>query len=139
MPLANTLSTPRRDYAGWFMRAGVMAAFISFGMDKFDSRPNGEWVQIFARIGFGQWFRIATGVIEIGGGVLYLFSRTNLVGAALLASTMLGATVAHFTVLRDPLSSMVTLTLLAAVVGVALRIPDAPSYRERRTSRDSKP
>ena len=113
------------------MRAGVMLAFVSFGVDKFDARPGGEWVTIFARIGFGQWFRVATGVVEILGGILYLFPRTLLIGAALLASAMAGATLAHLTVLHDPISCVVTLPLLAAVVLIALRVPDSGMQRRR--------
>ena len=72
----------RADVAGWIWRGLIAALFVYIGWGKFDSAPNSEWVRIFAKIGFGQWFRIFTGVVELGGGVLYLFPKTNKIGAA---------------------------------------------------------
>lgn len=101
-----------------------MLAFVAFGYDKFDASPRGEWVPLFAKIGFGQWFRYATGVIEIAGGVLFLFPRTCLAGAVLLVCTMLGAIVAHVTVLGDPFSSIIPLVLAVGVLAIAFRMPE---------------
>ena len=114
------------DWTGWFLRGCVAIAFVYIGLDKFDNAPNGDWIRIFARIGFGQWFRYATGVVEVGGGVLFVFPRTKLAGAALLCSAMIGAIIAHFTVLHDAVLSVIPLALLAVVIGIALRIPDEP-------------
>ena len=118
------LAAPRTDVGGWILRAGIGAIFVFAGLDKFDGSPNGEWVRIFARIGLGQWFRIATGAIEVGGGVLLVFPWTTRAGAALLAATMFGAMLAHLTVLGDPFASVVPAVLGVAAVAVALREPD---------------
>src|ERR1035438_8665502 len=119
------------DYTGWFLRGCVAVAFVYIGLDKFDEAPNGEWIRIFERIGFGQWFRHATGVIEIAGGILFVPPRTYRVGAVLLGGAMAGAIVAHLTVLHDPILSIVPLILLVVVVGIALRIPDDPLERRK--------
>lgn len=116
----------RSDAGGWILRAGVAAFFVMFGWDKFDSTPGGEWIRIYDRIGFGQWFRIATGIIEVGGAVLYIFPLTCRFAGALLGATMLGAIIAHCTVLGDPFSSIIPAAALAATVMIALREPDAP-------------
>jgi uncharacterized membrane protein YphA (DoxX/SURF4 family) len=121
------------DWTGWFLRGCVGIAFVYIGLGKFDETPNGEWIRIFDRIGFGQWFRHATGVVEILGGALLVFPRTRIVGAVLLGAAMVGAIITHFTVMHDPALSIVPLALLVAVMGVAVRIPDEPL--EHRTKK----
>lgn len=95
-----------------------------FGLDKFDSRANNEWVSIFARIGLGQWFRVVTGGAEVAGAILLLPRLTSRVGAAILAATMLGAAVAHLTVLADPLTAVVPLVLGGIAVATGLQEPE---------------
>src|SRR5690349_1267053 len=116
-----------RDPA-FLVRLGVALVFVMFGFDKFDSRPNSEWVSIFARIGFGQWFRVVTGCVEIAGGVLLLPRATGRAGAAILGATMLGAAVAHLTVLGDPFAAIAPLLLGGVAVVTGLQ---EPSYDVR--------
>jgi putative oxidoreductase len=59
------------------------------------------WVQIFDRIGLGQWFRYFTGAMQIAGGLLLILPRTRVAGGAMIACTMLGAAVADLFVLND--------------------------------------
>jgi putative oxidoreductase len=84
-------------------RLGVAAAFIFIGYTKFDNDPQGEWVQIFDRIGIGQWFRYLTGVLQVGGGLLMIFQRTLTIGAAMLAATMLGAAFVDIVLMGSPM------------------------------------
>jgi putative oxidoreductase len=114
---------PRGDTEFWVVRIGVALLFVGIGIDKFDARPNSEWVGIFARIGLGQWFRVATGWVEIAGGVLLLAGATRRLGTAILAATMLGAAVAHLTVLGDPFSALIPLVLGGIAVGIGLHDP----------------
>ena len=124
MPLAAKRDAGARpDLTGWAFRAVITVIFLSAGYDKFDGTPGSGWVKIYQMIGWGQWFRIATGVIEIVGGLLYLFPRTCYAGAALLSATMLGAIVAHLTVLHDPIAIIIPGALLAAIVIIAARDP----------------
>jgi uncharacterized membrane protein YphA (DoxX/SURF4 family) len=99
----------------------VAMLFIFVGYTKFDSDPRGEWVRLFARIGLGQWFRLFTGVVQVTGGVLMLWPRARTIGAALLASTMIGAIVVDLVVLGSPMFivPMMLLFLIAAVWAVA--------------------
>jgi uncharacterized membrane protein YphA (DoxX/SURF4 family) len=76
--------------AVWLPRVAIALVFVSVGLSKF-SDP--MWVRLFGRIGFGQWFRYFTGVMQIAGGVLVLIPRLALVGIAILACTMAGAIV----------------------------------------------
>lgn len=95
----------------------VGALFILVGYTKFNGDPSGEWFRIFERIGLGQWFRVVTGLVQVGGGVLMLFRRTRTAGAAALAATMVGAALVDLVVLGSPLV-VVPMMLLFLVVAV---------------------
>jgi uncharacterized membrane protein YphA (DoxX/SURF4 family) len=125
---------PRSDLGGWVLRAGVGTFFVLFGYDKFGSDLHNGWIAIFNRIGLGQWLRVITGVIEIGAGALYVFPATCRVAASLLSLTMVGAIVAHVTVLNDPGSSIMPAAALVATVAIALRESDQAfdEWRKRR-------
>lgn len=84
-------------------RVGAALLFIAIGSTKFNDDPNGEWYRIFEQIGLGQWFRSATGVIQVAGGILMLFRRSLLFGAVLLACTMAGAACVDLFLLGSPL------------------------------------
>ena len=98
-------------------RIGVAALFVFIGYTKFDDDPRGEWVQMFERIGMGQWFRYFTGIMQVAGGVLIVFRRTLTVGAAMLAATMLGAAIVDIAVMGSPIF-IVPLLLLFLVATV---------------------
>ena len=55
-------------------RVGLAVFFALVGYSKFNSDPHSEWVQIFERIGVGQWLRYVTGLMQIGGAIA---RRTN--------------------------------------------------------------
>ena len=124
MPLSRR-SSRSSDLGGWILRAGVAAFYISFGADKLGSDPHNSWVGIFERIGFGQWFRVATAMIEIGAGTLYLFPATCKPAAVLLSLTMIGAMLAHLSVLGDPGASVIPAAALVATILIALREDDS--------------
>jgi uncharacterized membrane protein YphA (DoxX/SURF4 family) len=98
-------------------RVGVAMLFIAIGYTKFNDDPNGEWYRIFEQIGLGQWFRYATGVIQMAGGILMLFRRSLVFGAALLACTMVGAACVDLFLLGSPLvvAPLMLLFLIAVV------------------------
>ena len=75
----------------WALRAVVFAVFVFFGGGKFRPETNSAWIQMFNEIGFGQWFRFATGVLELLGAFLMLFPQTVSAGLAVLGTTMVGA------------------------------------------------
>jgi uncharacterized membrane protein YphA (DoxX/SURF4 family) len=83
--------------------------FVYIGWTKFDSQS--MWVQIFARIGLGQWFRYVTGAIQIAGGLLLVPPRTRVIGGSLIACTMLGAAVADVFILSYGPLAIVPLVL----------------------------
>jgi len=85
----------------WLLRAAVALLFIFVGTNKFAAHS--EWVRIFDRIGFGQWFRYFTGALQSVAAVLVLIPRTFVFGIIVLACTMAGAMVSWvFRSIREP-------------------------------------
>ncbi|MFL6437790.1 MAG: DoxX family protein [Terriglobales bacterium] len=105
-----------RNLGPWVLRLAVAFIFVSSGLEKFGIGPGQEWVRIFAKIGLGDWFRYLTGVMEITGGLLLVVPRATKVGVVLLVTCMAGAIVCHLFVLGDPLSSIINVGLIAAIL-----------------------
>jgi hypothetical protein len=84
-------------------------------------RPHSEWQSLFAEIGFGQWFRYVTGIIQLVGALLFLVPRAAMIGGALLAATMGGATLLHLFILDSGLPGAM-LTGVASVIIVAITL-----------------
>lgn len=108
-------------FTRWAPRLGVAALFAAVGASKFPSQ--GMWVRLFAQIGFGQWFRVFTGVLQVGGALMLLIPRTCWIGAAILSCTMVGAILAqvfvfHFVLLAI---SPAFLLVITAAVGAQAR------------------
>lgn len=105
----------------WAFQILAATQFFLTGLDKLSDAP--VMVQLFAAVGFGQWFRYVTGIIEVVGAVLLLVPRVAAIGAALLALTMIGALVAHYTVLPfPPVKPIILLVMMITVFWV--RRPD---------------
>lgn len=107
---------PRVKMAQWMIRAAVAFVFVSSGLEKFSIGPAAEWIRMFARIGLGDWFRYLTGAMEIAGGLLLVIPFTTRVGVVLLVTCMVGAIVCHLSVLGDPLSSIINVGLIVAIL-----------------------
>jgi uncharacterized membrane protein YphA (DoxX/SURF4 family) len=92
--------------------------FLFEGLDKFAERR--LWLRVFDEIGFGQWFRYFTGIVEVSGAVMLLIPRTTVIAAGLLGCTMIGALLVHvFVTGVGPQTMFVTILLfMLAVVGL---------------------
>jgi len=101
----------------WALRLSVAVVFFLVGIEKFDSSPTSYWVHVFEKIGFGQWFRYFTGIVEMLGGLLFLIPAATAIGAVLLIATMCGAMAVQAFVFKHPLDSIFP---GAYLVGVAL-------------------
>jgi hypothetical protein len=73
-------------------------------------------VQQFEVIGFGQWFRVLTGALEIAGGLSLLIPMAAGFGALLLLCVMLGAAIARLTVLDGSALPAAVLLMLNAFI-----------------------
>ena len=106
----------------WGLQGLAAFAFVAAGGSKLAAVP--AMVDMFAKVGAGQWFRYLTGALEVFGAVALLFPRTAFYGALLLAMVMVGAIVTHLTVLGgSPIPALVLLLIVGTVAW--LRRPSA--------------
>lgn len=79
------------------LRVLLTLAFVGAGGAKLAGVE--MMVATYDAIGFGQWFRYVTGIIEIVGAAVLWLPRKQVLGAAVLGGTMVGAVLAHIFVL----------------------------------------
>ncbi|SOY64344.1 conserved membrane hypothetical protein [Cupriavidus taiwanensis] len=109
----------------------VAAIFCAAGSAMLLGLP---WmVDLFERIGAGQWFRFVTGSLELAGCVLLLRASTRHLGALLLLPIMLVAIATHVFVIGGSSAPAVVLAVTCAwlLVGEWRRGSDA---RRQQTS-----
>jgi len=98
----------------WILQGLAAFAFLAAGGSKLAAAP--AMVEMFARIGAGQWFRYLTGALEVFGAVALLVPRAAFYGAVLLAIVMIGAIVTHLAVLGgSPIPALVLLIIVGIV------------------------
>jgi uncharacterized membrane protein YphA (DoxX/SURF4 family) len=102
----------------WAGRIVLSLIFLGAAGTKFAGVP--EIVELFERIGFGQWFRYLTGTIEAAGAVLLLIPSGGLFCASLLAAVMVGAIITNIALGLNPVGAIVLL-LAAVILGWAIR------------------
>lgn len=49
-------ASQKNPITDWVLRIGAALFFFAVGIDKFSHDPGSEWITIFARIGWGEWF-----------------------------------------------------------------------------------
>ena len=76
----------------------------------------------FDQIGWGQGFRYLTGAIEVIGVALLWLPRRQVIGAAVLGGTMVGAVLTHWFILGPSAVPAIVLGLLCAAVLYIYRI-----------------
>ncbi|MFM9923943.1 DoxX family protein [Variovorax sp. H27-G14] len=103
----------------WGLRILLAVAFGMAGAAKLAGVP--QMVQVFDAIGFGQWFRYVTGLVELAGVVLLLVPATGFFGGLLLAATMVCAIATHLVLIGGNPAPAVVLALLSAFVAWRLR------------------
>jgi putative oxidoreductase len=102
----------------WVLQGVLAVVFLYSGASKFS--PHGIfWIELFARIGIGQWFRYFTGSLEIICAVLLLIPRTSAIAAALLAGTMAAAILTHLILLHDGYAAAFPGFFLLILIAVA--------------------
>ena len=77
-----------KNFSLWTLQVLTAAAFLLAGFGSLSGQP--MMVETFEKIGIGQWFRYATGVIEVMSAILLLIPRLTAVGAALPRSRYVG-------------------------------------------------
>ena len=107
------------DIVLWALQVIAAVAFCLAGAAKIAGSV--EMVQRFTTLGFGQWFRYATGGLEIAGALLIVFPATAFVGAWLMALFMAATTMGHLAVLHISPALPLSLLVLMVIVGIGRR------------------
>lgn len=102
------------DILLWCVQALLALVFVSSSWAKLTGKP--EMVALFTAVGVGQWFQYVTGILELSGAVLIMVPKTKRIGAALLATIMLGALTAHLFILHVPPTTPGALLFLSGFV-----------------------
>jgi putative oxidoreductase len=108
------LARPTRRIGAWTVQGILAAAFLAAGSAKLAGVP--YMVDLFQQIGVGQWFRLATGVVEVTGAVALLVPGLASIGAVWLGATMVFAVATHLLILHTGPAPAIVLGLLNALV-----------------------
>jgi putative oxidoreductase len=119
---------PSRRVGAWTLQGILATAFLAAGVAKLAGVP--FMVDLFTQIGLGQWFRVATGVVEVAGAVALLVPGLASIGALWLGFTMVGAVATHLFVLHTSPVPAIVLGLLSTLV-VYLRRDELDALLQR--------
>jgi putative oxidoreductase len=98
----------------WILSGLLALAFLGAGGAKLAGAA--AMVELFDKVGLGQWFRYLTGMLEVAGAIGLLISRYAFYAAILLALVMVGATIANLTVLGVSPAPTVVLLVLSGII-----------------------
>jgi uncharacterized membrane protein YphA (DoxX/SURF4 family) len=99
----------------WTLSVMTALTFIWAGGSKLAGVP--AMVEIFDKVGVGQWFRYFTGLLELTAGIGLLISRYAFYAAVALTVVMIGAIIAQLTVLAGSPGVPIALVVIIGVIG----------------------
>lgn len=98
----------------WVLQAALALQFAFAGFLKLSGAP--AMVDLFARIGAGQWMRYFVGAVEIAGAVGILIPLLSGLAALGLTALMVGATVTNLFVIDDAPWIPIAVLVMSALV-----------------------
>lgn len=107
------------NVALWVLQVVLAFQFADGGLLKLNGSP--EMVDLFARIGAGQWLRYGVGTVEVAGAVGLLIPRLSGLAALGLAALMAGATATNLVVIDESPWLALGLLLVSALIAWARR------------------
>ena len=113
------MSPQIRHYGLLAIKTILTLAFAAAGLAKLAGVQ--MMVDTFTTIGWGQWFRYLTGVIEVGSAMLLWVPGMAWIGAALLTCTMACAVLFHLLVLGPSAVPALILGILSAIILKTIR------------------
>lgn len=111
---AQAVSGKGRLITLWILSSLVALVFLAAGGAKLAGTA--VMVEMFGKVGLGQWFRYLTGFLEVAGAIGLLMPRYAFYAAVLLASVMLGAIIAEVAVLGDSPAPAAALLVLSGTI-----------------------
>jgi putative oxidoreductase len=115
MTVTSTASTnSSRRTGAWILQGVVAIAFFAAGAAKLAGAA--YMVQLFDQIGLGQWFRHATGLVEVIGALALIYPGLAAIGGVWLGGTMFFGVLTHLFVLHTSPVPAIVLGLLNALI-----------------------
>jgi putative oxidoreductase len=111
------IGSAARDALAWILAVILAVAFAMAGGIKLIGQQS--MVQEFAQIGFGQWLRYVTGILEVSGAIGVLIPKFRFWAALQITMVMVGATVTNLAILHLPGTARLTGVLLALCLALA--------------------
>lgn len=103
-----------RTIVTWVLRVLLGIVFLGIGIEKLTGTMG--TIPFFDAIGWGQWFRYASGALDAAGALLILLPRWTFYGALIITCTVgLGTFLCFTKALYNPLFPLV-MTLLAVTL-----------------------
>jgi len=104
----------------WVLRVLLGLAFLAIGIEKLTGTQG--TIPFFDAIGWGQWFRYASGALDTVGALLIFVPLWTSYGALIITCTVGLGTVLCFTMhLFNPIFPLVMTLLAATLVWLAWR------------------
>jgi uncharacterized membrane protein YphA (DoxX/SURF4 family) len=120
MMMTSATSGKLRLILTWFLRVLLGLVFLAIGIEKLTGTMG--TIPFFNAIGWGQWFRYASGAMDTAGALLILVPRWTSYGAVIITCTVGLGTVLCFTMdLFNPIFPSVMTILAATLVWLAWR------------------
>ena len=98
----------------WTLSGLVALAFLGAGGAKLAGTA--VMVELFAKVGLGQWFRYLTGLLEVAAGIGLLIPRYAFYSAVLLATVMVGAVITHVAVVGGSPAPAIVLFVFSGII-----------------------
>jgi len=114
------ISIARLKTAGFWLVKILFAALFLFSGGAKLAGPAAV-VEMFDRLGFGQWFRYFTGVLELAGAGLLLWPATTAYGALVLTVVSIGAFLAQLLVLHEDIVHTIVMTVVLGAIAWTYR------------------
>jgi putative oxidoreductase len=112
--MASDTTRKLRVIVTWLLRILLGLAFLGIGIEKLTGTMG--TIPFFDAIGWGQWFRYASGVLDTAGASLIFVPRWTSYGALIITGTVgLGTYLCFSMALFNPIFPLV-MTLLAATL-----------------------
>ncbi len=104
----------------WILRVLLGVIFLGIGIEKLTGTMG--TIPFFDAIGWGQWFRYFSGVLDTAGALLILVPRWTSFGALIITCTVgLGTYLCFSMALYNPIFPLVMTLLAATLVWLAWR------------------
>lgn len=106
--------------------------FINAGLNKFFNympmeKPTPEQMKLFAAFGEISWLMPLTGVVEVIGGLLFIFSKTRALGAIIILPVMIGIVCHIFTLDKSPMGMSIAGVLF--LINIWMIIDNKEKYK----------